>query len=96
LFINVRKLSTDPTFNIQIGGPSSALISPVRLTPIIPTQTFLIPYNFFNTPENFTDLKDFIPNIEDTSFTIQFSDEIFGEIIEKLPTIKTIIERFIE
>jgi hypothetical protein len=91
LFINAGKLSTDSTFKIQID--SSSPTSPVRI--IEPLQTFLTPYNFFNTPENFSDLKDFIPEIGYMSFIINFPDETFGGIIEKLPAIRNIIERFI-
>jgi hypothetical protein len=91
--INCGKAVNDPDFKIQIGGSSSVILAPVRLAPSY--DTFLIPYHFFNHPENFTDLKNFLPTIGYKHFIIDLPDETFGGIIEKLPSIRKLIERFI-
>ncbi len=46
---------------------------------------FFVPYNFFNAPNNFADLKDFIPDVGyDPFLTPSFPDPTFGGLIEGL------------
>ncbi len=46
---------------------------------------FFVPYNFFNAPNNFADLKGFIPDVGyDPDFELQLPDPTFGGLIEGL------------
>ena len=95
VLINVGKAVSDSTYKIQIGS-SSPFLSTVRITPLTTYETFLIPYNFFSQPGNFDDLKDFLPEIGYQNFIINFPDETFGGIIEKIPSVAELIRRFID
>ncbi len=48
-------------------------------------EVALIPYNFFNSPDNFADLKNFIPNVGyDPEMNIELPDPTFGGLVEGL------------